>query len=128
MRQRGTVRNSQDKQGSWGLAGGKEAFMSNPAVVAFNEQYGPRGFALKPINAATNGKDSDVWWVNCLLVFNVDARAHARDKETKHYPADALAKHINTDDAWIEARNFLKEPDFLQDLRQFKVQDPASGE
>ncbi|GAB6179370.1 FAD-dependent oxidoreductase [Desulfotomaculum defluvii] len=118
----------QDKQGSWGLAGGKQAFSNDPQVIAFNEKYGPQGFAIKPINAATNGKGSNTWWVNCLLVFNVEAQAHARDKETNNYPKNTPIKHLTTDQAWSKARGFLKEPDFIHALRQFKVQDHATGQ
>lgn len=117
-----------DKQGSWGLAGGKQAFSNDPKVITFNERYGSQGFAIKPINAAMNGKDSDVWWVNCLLVFDVETQAHARDRETKNYPKDTQHKHLDTDQAWSKAREFLKEADFIQVLRQFKVQDPAAGQ
>ncbi|MEG6523095.1 FAD-dependent oxidoreductase [Desulfotomaculum sp. 1211_IL3151] len=117
-----------DKQGSWGLAGGKQAFSNDPEVISFNEKYGSQGFAIKPINAAMNGKDSDVWWVNCLLVFDVEAQAQARDRETENYPKDTPVRHLNTDQAWSKARGFLKEADFIQVLRQFKVQDPATGQ
>ncbi|GAB6159351.1 FAD-dependent oxidoreductase [Desulfotomaculum varum] len=116
-----------DAKGSWGLAGGKQVFADNPQVIAFNEKYGPQGFAIKPINAASNGRDSQTWWVNCLLVFNVDARAHDRDAGSQRYPADALPGHLTTDQAWQKARQLLQNPEFWQALRQFKVQDPASG-
>lgn len=117
-----------DSKGSWGLAGGKQAFMTNSAVIAFNEKYGPQGFAIKPINAASDGKDSDIWWVNCLLVFDVDARAHGRDEGDKHYPADTVPEHLSVDNAWLKASSFLKNPDFIHTLRQFKVKDPANGQ
>lgn len=116
-----------DAKGSWGLAGGKQAFAANPQVIAFNEKYGPKGFAIKPINAASNGKDNHTWWVNCLLVFNVDARAQERDKGSKRYPADTPPGHLNVDQARVKARQFLQNPDFINTLRQFKVQDPATG-
>ncbi|AEG61852.1 FAD-dependent oxidoreductase [Desulforamulus ruminis] len=117
-----------DAKGSWGLAGGKQAFLSDPKVIAFNEQYGPLGFALKPVNAAANGKDSDIWWVNGLLVFDVDARAHRRDQGSRRYPSDLLPGQRTVDQAWLQAREFLQNPQFLQALRQLKVQDPATGQ
>ncbi|WP_139257413.1 FAD-dependent oxidoreductase [Desulforamulus aeronauticus] len=117
-----------DAKGSWGLAGGKEAFTSNPKVVGFNEQYSPQGFAIKPINAAANGKDSDVWWINCLLVFNVDGRAHQRDKGSSLYPSDLLPEHLNVDEAWVKAREFINTDTFIDTLREFKVQNPSTGE
>lgn len=117
-----------DAKGSWGVAGGKQTFSSNPHVIAFNDKYSHQGFAIKPINAASNGKASDVWWVNCLLVFNVDARAHQRDKATASYPSNTLRDHLTVDEAWINAREFLTKPDFINTLRQFKVQDSKTGE
>ncbi|CCO07615.1 FAD-dependent oxidoreductase [Desulforamulus hydrothermalis] len=116
-----------DAKGSWGLAGGKQVFAGNPQVIAFNDKYGPQGFAIKPVNAASNGRDSRTWWVNCLLVFHVDARAHDRDAGSRRYPSDTLPGHLTTDQAWQKARQLLQNPEFLQALRQFKVQDPASG-
>lgn len=119
---------TRDAKGSWGLAGGKQAFLSDPEVVAFNSKYGPRGFAIKPINAAANGKDNDTWWVNCLLAFDVDARAHRRDKGSQRYPNGSLPGQLTTDQAWVEAREFLQNQEFIDVLRQFKIQDPVSGE
>ena len=116
-----------DAKGSWGLAGGKGAFTTNPKVVAFNDKYGPQGFAIKPINAAANGKDSDVWWVNCLLVFNVAGQAHERDKGSTHFPGQSLPQELTVDQAWLQAREFLNNPDFLAALREFKVQDTVNG-
>lgn len=117
-----------DAKGSWGLAGGKQAFSSNPQVIAFNNKYSSQGFAIKPINAASNGKGSDIWWVNCLLVFNVDARAHQRDKGSTNYPSNTLSEHLTVDNAWVKARQFLNNPDFMNTLREFKVQDPKTGQ
>ncbi len=116
-----------DAKGSWGLAGGKDTFTSNPRVIAFNEKYGPQGFAIKPINAAANGKDSDVWWVNCLLVFNVDGQTHGRDKGSDRFPEKRLLEDLTVDQAWVQARQFLNNPDFLAALREFTVQDTANG-
>ncbi|AQS60333.1 FAD-dependent oxidoreductase [Desulforamulus ferrireducens] len=116
-----------DAKGSWGLAGGKGAFTTNPKVIAFNDKYGPQGFAIKPINAAANGKDSDIWWINCLLIFNVAGHAQERDKGSDRFPEQNLPQELTVDQAWVQAREFLKNPDFLAALREFKVQDTVNG-
>lgn len=108
------------EQGVWGAYGGRLAYSKNPVIRRFNETYGPRGFALKPLNAAQDGKDSPEWWVNALLIFNVDGRAHFRDRGTARYPADKIPGSLETDEAWVAARQMLLHPDFLEALRQFE--------
>lgn len=113
---------SRDAWGSWGLAGGQETWQNNPVVRAFNEKYRDRGFAIKPINAAQDGAGSQEWWVNALLVFNVDGTFHERDRGTKLFIKAAGHEEMRTvDQAWQEARDFLDEPDFLTALQQFAV-------
>ena len=112
---------SRDDRGGWGVAGGKNTFSTNPAVVAFNDLYGPRGYAVKPLNAARNGAGSTGWWVNALLVFNVDGRACGRDENTLCYPPDKREDYLDVDKALAEAKKFLENPDFLRALRQFSV-------
>jgi hypothetical protein len=114
---------TQDFKGNWGIAGGKYTWASNPIVIDFNKNYAYEGFSIKPINAAQNGAESDEWWVNTLLIYNVDARAHMRDKGTVCYPHNTLPNHLTVDQAWVAAREFLQNPDFLKTLRQFKVKD-----
>lgn len=117
---------SKDNKGSWGIAGGSDIFRQDPVVTAFNNDYGPLGFALKPINAAQNGAGSNEWWVNALLIFHVDGQAHQRDIGTKLYPK--LPPGIqNTDQAWLATRNLIKTPRFLAALRRFTINDPATG-
>lgn len=89
----------------------------NDRIVAFNNKYkDTEGIMIKPVNAARNGngtasggKLSDDWWVNGILVFNVDGRSHYRDdaanttfKVTRKYNS------MTTDEAWIKAKNFVK--------------------
>jgi hypothetical protein len=112
---------TRDAKGSWGLAGGKVTWSTNQVVTGFNEKYQSRGFSVKPINAAQDGAGSEDWWINTLLVYNVDGRAHDRDKNTANYPSETIPGHRTTDQAWVEARDFLLNPDFLNTLRQFKV-------
>lgn len=84
---------------------------ANGAIRAFNERFKSTArVMLKPVNAARDGRDSDEWWVNGLLVFDVDGRAHDRD---------AMAKTVfqvtpdygcrTTDAAWRETRAFVRE-------------------
>lgn len=100
--------------------GGRNVYKTNTTVVTFNNTYGSQGYVLKPVNAAQNGPDSSEWWVNAFLIFDVDGRANYRDIGTSLYPSYMLPGYKNTDEAWIEARNFLKNtPAFLQAIRQF---------
>ncbi|MHB8158054.1 MAG: FAD-dependent oxidoreductase [Desulfocucumaceae bacterium] len=112
---------TKDKKGSWGLAGGKNIWANNPQVLEFNKRYSSAGFAVKPFNAAQNGTGSSEWWVNMLLVFDVDARARTLDLETSRYPQDMLPGARTVEEAWQAARDFLQNADFLQTLRQFEV-------
>lgn len=104
---------TQTEQGIWGVSGGRVAFANDPAIISFNETYGPRGFALKPLNAAQDGAGSGEWWVNALLVFNVDGRARNRDRGTDFFPKDIRADYKTVDDAWVQARALLKNTPML---------------
>lgn len=100
--------------------GGSETYSSAAAIKNFNDKYGPQGYAIKPLNAAQDGAGSSEWWVNTLLVFNVDGRAYNRDKGTSLFPSDMRSDYKTVDDAWVQARNFIKNtPDFLKALRCF---------
>lgn len=106
-------------QGVWGAYGGVRTYTENPVVNRFNRTFGPKGFALKPLNAAQDGRNSPEWWVNALLIFNVDGRAHFRDRGSKRYPSNKLPGSLETDEAWVAARQLLLKPDFINALRQF---------
>jgi len=116
---------TRDGSGSWGLAGGSKTWNSNALVIGFNERYKAEGLAIKPINAAQDGAGSDEWWVNTLLVSNVDGRAHDRDRKTPAYPRDTAPGHLSVEQAWIKARQMLGNPHFIEALRQFCVNDGA---
>ncbi|OIQ55254.1 FAD dependent oxidoreductase [Moorella thermoacetica] len=105
--------------GVWGAYGGKEVYISDPVVTAFNDKYGPLGFALKPLNAAQDGPGSPEWWVNALLIFNVDGRANSRDRGHDAYPGDMAPGALDTDTAWQRARQLLDDPEFIRALRRF---------
>lgn len=106
--------------GTYGCYGGSTTYQSNDKVISFNEAPASKGYAIKPINAAQNGKGSSEWWVNCLLVFNVDGRAYERDKNTSFYPTDIRSDYKTVDQAWANARKFLKNSSaFLTALKQF---------
>ena len=112
---------------------------SESAIHMYNENHknstGPI-FAIKPMNSAQNGPLYELntngeviqtlkdplemeWWVNALLIFNVDGRAYARDCGTKYYPRDMLPGALNVDEAWVMARNELMSSDFITALRSF---------
>lgn len=121
-----------------GADGSRASYTDNAHITAFNRKYGPipgdpsldyHGYVMKPFNAAQDGpqvgktEEEKEWWVNGLLVFNVDGRAHERDRLANNglYPNVKFGAK-NTDEAWIEARNFLKnnKTEFLDVLHRFE--------
>ena len=78
---------------AWQFTGGDDTFYNSGRFSAentsemylFNEEFGYK-YLLKSLNAAQDGPDSDEWWINGLLIFNVDGSAHERDKNTGFYP------------------------------------------
>lgn len=111
-----------DHKGSWGLVGGKETWRTDPVITNFNKKYGSKGFALKPLNAAQDGAGSNEWWINMLLVYDVDGRAHEKDRGTTSFPEMGTGQRT-TDQAWREARELLQQPEFLEALQRFKAVD-----
>lgn len=103
--------------------GGTKTYKNkNGKIYAFNQKYGPTGFAIKPFNLAQNGKGSSEWWVNTLLVFNVDGRAYNRDRSgdsSKAFPKEMLSSYKTVDDAWVQARNMVANQEFLAAFRTF---------
>ena len=111
-----------DNNGVYSATGGTRAYKTNTKILNFNNTHGPEGFALKPFNMAQDGPGSDEWWVNMLLVFNVDGRAYNRDLtgDTSYlFPSDMRSDYKAVDDAWVAARKVLDYPDFLPALRSF---------
>ena len=111
-----------DNYGVYSATGGTRAYKTNTKILNFNNTHGPEGFALKPFNMAQDGPGSDEWWVNMLLVFNVDGRAYNRDLtgDTSYlFPSDMRSDYKTVDDAWVAARKVLDYPDFLPALRSF---------
>ena len=111
-----------DNNGVYSATGGTRAYKTNTKILNFNNTHGPDGFALKPFNMAQDGPGSDEWWVNMLLVFNVDGRAYNRDLtgDTSYlFPSDMRSDYKTVDDAWVAARKVLDYPDFLPALRSF---------
>lgn len=107
-----------------GVAGGTDAYKNNAKIIAFNNKYGPQGFALKPFNMAQDAAEgsnplASEWWVNMLLVFNVDGRAYNRDKGTSIFPKDMRSDYMTVDDAYVAAKKVLEYDDFLPALRSF---------
>ena len=111
-----------DNNGVYSATGGTRAYKTHTKILNFNNTHGPEGFALKPFNMAQDGPGSDEWWVNMLLVFNVDGRAYNRDLtgDTSYlFPSDMRSDYKTVDDAWVAARKVLDYPDFLPALRSF---------
>lgn len=109
-----------DVKGHWGANGGKEAYAdTTKAIYKFNEAHRSEGIAIKPFNMAEDGKNSNEWWINTLLVFNVDGRAYNRDKGTSVFPKDMRSDYKTVDDAYVLAKKVLEYPDFLPALRSF---------
>lgn len=112
-----------DTKGSWGLVGGKNTWQTNPVVTGFNEKFKSRGFSLKPLNAAQDGAGSSEWWVNMLLVYDVDGRFLELDRDMGSLPQGFRETSRTVDQAWREARELLTDPAFLEALREFKASD-----
>lgn len=107
-------------KGVWAANGGKAAYAdTTKAIYKFNEAHRSEGIAIKPFNMAEDGKDSNEWWINTLLVFNVDGRAYNRDKGTGVFPKDMRSDYKTVDDAYVFAKKILEYPDFLPALRSF---------
>lgn len=109
-----------DVKGHWGANGGKEAYAdTTKAIYKFNEAHRSEGIAIKPFNMAEDGQNSNEWWINTLLIFNVDGRAYNRDKGTSVFPKDMRSDYKTVDDAYVLAKKVLEYPDFLPALRSF---------
>ena len=112
-----------DNNGVYSANGGTAAYKNkNGNIYKFNEKYGPNGFAIKPFNAAQDGPNSDEWWVNTLLVFNVDGRAYNRDRtgnSSKAFPSDMRSDYKTVDDGWVDARDMINTDEFENAIRDF---------
>lgn len=109
--------------GARALYGGKDTLNTSATVKSFNDTWGPQGYAIKPMNIAENGPSSisnGEWWVNTLLVFNVDGRAYEKDRGTSRFPSNMRSDYKTVDQAWVAARDFIATPSFLTALKQFK--------
>ena len=116
----GITMNAYGDKKVWGANGGKAAYADpTKAIYQFNEKHRAEGIAIKPFNMAEDGKNSNEWWINTLLVFNVDGRAYNRDKGTGVFPKDMRSDYKTVDDAYVFAKKVLEYPDFLPALRSF---------
>ena len=79
-------------------------------IVSFNNTYAnSNNLMIKPSNVARDGIDSDEWWVNGLLVFNVDGRSHYRDDSANTiFKVTRKYNYRTTDEAWISAKSFVE--------------------
>ena len=115
-----TLANSVVKGSVTGGYGGVATYKNNANIVNFNNKYGSQGYAIKPFNIAQAGPNSQDYWINTLLVFNVDGRANERDVGTTNYPTNMRTDYKNVDRAWVDARNFIRNTSaFLTALKSF---------
>ncbi|MBE3584242.1 MAG: FAD-dependent oxidoreductase [Limnochordaceae bacterium] len=120
----GDWRGTLDQDGTllfWGGWAATDPYTGAPAIMKFNESS-PR-FHLKAANVAQNGTGTDEYWVNMLLVFNVDPRLEEKDRGTDRFPEpvnqDPNVPPWSLDEAWVQARRVLTTPEFLAALRSF---------
>lgn len=80
------------------------------AIYNFNQAHkNADQIMIKPCNAARDGQNSDEWWVNGILVFNVDGRAHYRDIAANNiFKVTPKYNYRTTDAAWIATKSFIK--------------------
>jgi len=84
-----------------GVEGGKSIYVNN--LPTYNNELLTSNFAIKPFNGAQNAKNA--WWLNMLLIFNVDSSAYARDNKLIKPQSNC-----NTvDKAWIDANQLISE-------------------
>ena len=84
-----------------------EKFKCSDEIAYYNDDHPSNDYSLKPWNAARNGNNTNEWWFNALLVYNVDGRAHERDRGTALFPSDMRPDYHTTDQAWVGARNYI---------------------
>ncbi|MBE0467216.1 MAG: FAD-dependent oxidoreductase [Candidatus Desulforudis sp.] len=97
--------------------GGKEFTRYDPVVATYNA--GKHRFTLKGYNIAEDTPDR--WWLNILLVHEVNGLMQELDRDTGREPAAGLVEEgqWSTDRAYREARAELERPRFLAALRRF---------
>jgi len=106
---------SQDADGTWVGWGGADFVWRDPVITAYNN--GPHPFTIKGYSIAEN--TPGVWWVNVLLMHNVDGRLQEIDRGTPRWPDDAPADALSTDQALAALRAEIASPRFLTALRRF---------
>ena len=100
------------EDGVWGADAHYQTYQTSSKLIAFNNKYKSQGFMLKPFNAAQNGPQTNKttaekeWWVNMLVVYNVDGRARERDRGTSVFPSVTFGKTV--DQAYVDAKAFIK--------------------
>ncbi|MBE0467276.1 MAG: FAD-dependent oxidoreductase [Candidatus Desulforudis sp.] len=107
----------QDADGSRLGWGGKAFTRYDPVITAYNNAS--HRFTLKGYNIAEDTPDK--WWLNVLLIHEVNGMQQEIDRNTHRWPAAALteAGQWSTDQAYREALTELERPRFLAALRRF---------
>lgn len=106
---------SQDADGTWVGYGGAAFVWNDPVISAYNKSSHP--FTIKGYSIAEN--TPGIWWVNVLLMHNVDGRQQELDRGTPRWPDKAVPGAVSTDEAMTLLRAEVAGPRFLTALRRF---------
>lgn len=111
------------EKGSFQLWGGNE--MNNrPEFISYNTSFLP--FRLKPYNAGEDGyskkgytKSAEIeFWMNMLLIYNVDATKATRDRGQRDGMVAVAADGMDPESARDLAITEIKRPQFINMLRK----------
>ena len=91
-------------------------FNVNQHILTSDDPY-----MIKTYNMGRNGTNSNQFWVNTFIRFNVDGRAHYRDITTKFSPKAMISDNIDRDKAWVECKSIITSGDFINALKGFNI-------
>lgn len=106
----------QDVDGSGLGWGGKEFVTRDPVIGAYNS--GGHRFRIKGYNVAEDS-EKGTWWVNTLLIHEVDARKQEIDRNTPRWPSPDIPGTLSADEALAQALEEIRSERFLTALRRF---------
>jgi hypothetical protein len=95
--------------------GGRQVAASDPLLAAFAEAH--PGIRVGPLRGWEGSGES--FWLQCLLLYDVDARRRAYDAGTERDVEPVPAGSLDLDSAWRQARAIAGGPDLLGCLRRF---------
>lgn len=104
-----------DADGSWlGWGGHRFVWLNDPVVATYNA-VNPR-FTLKGYNIAEDTPGT--WWINALVIHDVDGRLQQIDYDTPRRPADVPPDCWDTDTAYREAVAEIQSERFQEALHR----------